>query len=412
MKYTYWAVLLGINLLLAGCLLDSKQDGDLVDANAYPHGVKAQPLLREIWIFGADNIYPRELAQRFDEAALRRLEKQLRRNRTVALADVFNPFLDSLGVSHTRLFDRRHQGYYMLRSLFSTRNLDTPKLFTVGVQLNDRDPGRISAVLDGTPAFAAGLKRGYRIVAVDGRPFTSLLQWQREDQVELRVETPSGLRTFTVDTVKQGFQRALANATRASDKVLDCSNGRRVGYFHLWSGTNDVFLQALKASVKRANEMQLDGYVLDLRDGFGGAWWRYLDPFFADRSEYFSYVTLDAKGVSDQYPAPSQDNPHAWAGPLAVIINGGTRSGKESLAFQFKQSGRATLFGSTTSGAFTAGLGTFAERDVNYLLYLAVAERRLNGEVIEGVGVAPDVPVEQSVGEDAELAAALSHLSC
>ena len=41
-------------------------------AAEYPQGVEALPLLREIWRYGAENIYPRHLAERFDEITLAR----------------------------------------------------------------------------------------------------------------------------------------------------------------------------------------------------------------------------------------------------------------------------------------------------------------------------------------------------
>lgn len=376
----------------------------------YPQGPQALPLLHEIWNFSVENIYPATLAERFDLGTLRQLEHKLRSAENAALADVLNPFLESLGVSHTRFYDRRHQSYYMLRSMFSTHDLDEPKLYTIGVQLNDNDPGAVRAVLEGSPAAAVGIQRGDRITAVDGVPFESLLQWQRAGSTRLTIETASVQRNVKLNPVRQGFHRALARATAASERVIECSN-RRVGYLHLWSGTHDVFLGTLTDAVADAQRTELDGFILDLRDGYGGAWFEYLDPFFSNRDKYF-VATHYSRGE----PAASRAEPHrnseAWNGPLAVIINGGTRSGKEALAFQFKKSGRARLFGTTTWGAFTGGLGAFTERDVNYILYLSVQETRLDGTVIEGAGVSPHVVVPEEAGDDAPLSAAVDHLAC
>lgn len=207
-----------------------------------------------------------------------------------------------------------------------------------------------------------------------------------------------------------GFHRALANATRDSSEVLVCGE-RSMGYLHLWSGTDTVFLGILKDSVANAHKLGHDGFILDLRDGYGGAWWDYLDPFHPDRSEYFGFTTRNAQGTSDIMRPDPQVNSDAWTGPLVVIINEGTRSGKESLAYQLKKGERATLFGSTTAGAFTSGRGVFADR-ADYMLYLSVQEILLDGTVIEGVGVSPDVVVAEESGVDAPLAAALNHLGC
>jgi carboxyl-terminal processing protease len=194
--------------------------------------------------------------------------------------------------------------------------------------------------------------------------------------------------------------------------VHECSGDRRIAYVHLWAGTHDTFLDLLRATIDDARAEDLDAFILDLRDGYGGAWWPYLDPFFPDRERYFATVNHDAEGASEPMRAEPQRNPLAWTRPMAVIINGGTRSGKESLAFQFKKTGRATLLGTTTAGAFTGGLGAFADRDGGYILYLAVQEMRLDDTAIEAVGVSPDIVVADAPEGDPPLAAALDHLGC
>lgn len=57
-------------------------------------------------------------------------------------------------------------------------------------------------------------------------------------------------------------------------------------------------------------------------------------------------------------------------------------------------------------------IGAFADLDSDYFLYLAVYEFRLDQQVIEGVGVAPDVFMPDSGANDAPLRAALKYLGC
>ena len=399
-----------IAVMLIVCFACKAQEPAERQMAGYPHGPDALPLLREVWTFNAENIYPAGLADRFDDMTLTRFEENLRSSDDAALADILNPFLDSLGVSHTRFYDRRHQAYYLLRSLFATSEIDAPKLHTIGVHLDDDEPGLILSVMEGSPAAAGGVRRGEKIVAVDGLAFRSLLQWQRDGPVRLTIENQSRQREIALEPVRQSFHRALAEATIASRRVMDCE-GRRIGYLHLWSGTHEVFLNTLNDAVLSAVDAGLDGFVLDLRDGYGGAWYPYLDPFFPNREDYFVATTFSRDGQFALTAEP-QDNSRAWNGPLAVIINGGTRSGKESLAYQFSKSGRARLFGSTTSGAFTGGLGAFVEREEDFVLYLSVSETKLDGTAIEGTGVSPDTRVPDDPYHDAPLAAALNHLGC
>jgi carboxyl-terminal processing protease len=75
----------------------------------------------------------------------------------------------------------------------------------------------------------------------------------------------------------------------------------------------------------------------------------------------------------------------------ALLINGGTRSGKETVAYGVKAHGLAKLVGERTGGAVVFGQ-PFCLKDGS-LLYLAVTDARVDGVRLEGHGVEPDVPV-------------------
>jgi carboxyl-terminal processing protease len=197
----------------------------------------------------------------------------------------------------------------------------------------------------------------------------------------------------------------------------------RIGYLHLWTGTGDDGAERFHAAV--ASLAETDALILDLRGGFGGAWYEHLDPFFANREGFFAYTVINRKG-STVYQPEAHVTAAPYERPMAVLINEGTRSGKEAVAFQFKKSGRAALIGTTTEGAFSAGKGLFVDDVGPLLYYLAVAEYRLDGQRIEGVGVEPDLVVPFPVvapreasrkdsaadgREDPQLAAALEYLS-
>lgn len=88
----------------------------------------------------------------------------------------------------------------------------------------------------------------------------------------------------------------------------------------------------------------------------------------------------------------AQSNPGSYLGRMAVLIDDGSRSGKEALAYQFKKSKRATLIGTSTPGYFSGGGLFFLDQPKDYFLYLCVRrDSKLDGVEIEGVGVAPHV---------------------
>jgi carboxyl-terminal processing protease len=94
-----------------------------------------------------------------------------------------------------------------------------------------------------------------------------------------------------------------------------------------------------------------------------------------------------------------------WRKPVVMLVNQGSRSGKEILAYGFKKYGIGTLVGTKTAGAVVGGRA-FLLDDGN-LLYLAVVDVLVNGERLEGKGVIPDVevpfPLEYARGKDPQI---------
>ena len=97
-----------------------------------------------------------------------------------------------------------------------------------------------------------------------------------------------------------------------------------------------------------------------------------------------------------------------WRKPVAMLVNGGTRRGKEVLAYGFKKYPLGELIGTRTEGAvlaataFRIGSGLLAVEDV-----------RVGGERLEGVGVTATIEVqaEAAPADDPKLSHAVAVLS-
>ena len=102
-----------------------------------------------------------------------------------------------------------------------------------------------------------------------------------------------------------------------------------------------------------------------------------------------------------------------WRRPAALLINGGTRSGKEILAYGFKKYRFGEVIGTSTTKAVLAATA-FMMHDGSLLL-LAVDDVRVDDERLEGVGVTPTIEVpfqaDYSAGADPQLARAVEVLS-
>lgn len=86
-----------------------------------------------------------------------------------------------------------------------------------------------------------------------------------------------------------------------------------------------------------------------------------------------------------------------WRKPVAMLVNGGTRSGKEILAYGFKKYRLGEVIGTRTEGAVLAATAFLAGGG---LLLLAVDDVLVDGERLEGVGVTPTIEVEAGTGAD------------
>ena len=99
-----------------------------------------------------------------------------------------------------------------------------------------------------------------------------------------------------------------------------------------------------------------------------------------------------------------------WRKPVAMLVNGGTRSGKEVLAYGFKKYRLGEVIGTRTEGAVLAATAFLIGRG---LLLLAVEDVQVDGDRLEGVGVAPTIEVQSTSGggDDPQLNRAIALLS-
>jgi carboxyl-terminal processing protease len=171
----------------------------------------------------------------------------------------------------------------------------------------------------------------------------------------------------------------------------------------VWSYAGMQYQQVLEREIFSGTLKEADALVFDLRDGWGGAQPHYLDLF----SPVGPTVTMTDRG------GDASVSNVKWRKPVVMLINGGTRSGKEILAYGFKKYGVGELIGTRTAGAVLARRAFLLSDDS--LLLLAVADVHIDGERLEGVGVTPtiEVPfaVEYAQGKDPQLERAIAVLA-
>lgn len=332
------------------------------------------------------------------------------------LSPVINEMLGLLRTSHTNYYTAVEPEYYFLFGIFSTGPLaevaqqrfpegkvqfDSLGLFTRKVD------GKwfVTGVLDGGPAAAAGVHRGNEIVSLNGQPFQPVRALQglaaKGESVRLEVQSspePNSRRTVELKPVTLYPNDAMLAGMERSMRVID-HRGKKIAYVHVWSYAGKQYYERLVKELLQGSFESADALVLDIRDGWGGASPEYLNIFNQRVPQLTSF------GRDQQESAYKTQ----WRKPVALLINSGSRSGKEVLAFGFRKYGIGPVVGERTGGAVSAG--TAIPISDNSLLYLCVSGVRVDGEVLEGIGVAPDHeviwPLPYASAEDPQLQKAL-----
>ncbi len=306
----------------------------------------------------------------------------------------------------------------------------------------DGSPGIETRVLGGqavvteidpsSPAERAGVKRGWVVESVGGKPLGPVIEKLKSDpeihELALERAVHSRLTGVVGGTIKVVFlDGANRQVTRELELVPERGQSARFGNLppmHVFFESKklgntgymrfNMFLDLVRVMSTFGDvvqsDMQCDGLIIDLRGNPGGiggmamgmAGWLVDKPDQRLGTMYMRDATLNFV-----------INPRAevFKGPVAVLVDGGSASTSEIFAEGLKDLGRARVFGTKTAAA---ALPSVFERLPNgdgfqYATANYISE---GGKALEGIGVTPDVEVKLTregllAGHDAVLDAAL-----
>ena len=327
---------------------------------------------------------------------------------------VINQMLSELNTSHTRFYSKLEPAYYQLLGIFNDRGFSKQikkvfpdgKIDYPGIGIFTRDINKktfISAILDNSPAAKAGLKVGDEILAVDGKPYQPIQSFVNTQEVKLSIQRIPNSKSLEIPVTPKKLDpnTLFVEAMKDSVKIIE-RNNKKIGYVHIWSYAGDKYQELLVNEITYGKLKNADSLILDLRDGWGGADPNYLN-IFTEKVPVLTKISRD--GTKQNLDAQ-------WRKPVVMLVNNGSRSGKEILAYGFKKYKLGTLIGTKTAGAVVGG-SPFLLEDGN-LLYLAVVDVLVDGERLEGKGVIPDIEVpftlEYAQGKDPQLEKSLEVL--
>ena len=349
----------------------------------------------EVWRTVRDRFYDPHL-HGLDWSAVREryLPDATRASSEEALAGVTNSMLSDLHASHTRYYTRYEPEYYQLSDIFAgaLRRRGLERAFPggrisypgIGIlsRLDMQRRSVITGVIEGTPAQQAGLFPGDVIVFADGAPFQPVQSFRDKigKEVVLSLRRAGAFMQISATPVDIEPNKMFLDGLKASARIIR-ANGRSIGYVHVWCYAGSVYQRTLEHLLSQSPLNDADALIWDLRDGWGGAIPEYLDLF---NTRAPTMQVTDRNGASEIRNVK-------WRKPVAMLVNGGTRSGKEILAYGFKKYRLGEVIGTRTEGAVLAATAFLIGGG---LLLLAVQDVHVDGERLEGVGVAPTIEVQ------------------
>jgi carboxyl-terminal processing protease len=310
-------------------------------------------------------------------------------------AGAIQGLIDSLGDAHTVYIppEEYQNGFDIISGTFE------------GIGANvDQDPttGEITIVAPfrGSPAEDAGILPGDVILSVDG---ASTDGWSTTDAVnairgpdgtDVVIEVRHSDRSTEEITVTRG---TITIPTVFTHEVKD-EAGEVVpdlAYLEISQFTNET-VEDLRAELTRIRDEGYKGLILDLRRNPGGG---------LDATVSVADMFLDGGTVLTQVDRDGGQTVYSANGggeftdvPVVLLVSNGSASGSEVLAGALRDHGRAQLVGQQTFGK--GSVNHIRELSNGGALYVTIARWLTpNGTLIEGVGLAPDVPIEQTPDE-------------
>ena len=284
------------------------------------------------------------------------------------LQTLFKPFWEAWELVHTQYVDQPVDDLALMQGAISgmlaalgdqhTSYMDPQEFTDANAGLEGSYEG-IGAYVDtsgeyltvispikGSPAEAAGLRPGDKIIAIDGEDMTGIAP----ELARRSVLGPAG-STVALTIVREGedepliFEITRAKIVVASVEHEMLENG--IGYVKL-NTFGDTTSKDMRDALKDIMSNKPRGLILDMRNNGGG--------YLQTAVEVVSQFIPDGVVLIERYGDGSRDTYEAIRGglatdiPLVVLVNEGTASASEIVAGAIQDYERGKLVGMTTFG--------------------------------------------------------------
>lgn len=292
--------------------------------------------------------------------------------------------LEQLNDPYTRFLDPKQ--------FQALTNQTSGELSGIGIRLQiDATTQTLMVVesLENSPASAAGIQRGDRVLAIDGRSTLGMTVQEASQLIQGEVGTQITLRIDHGD--QDAFDLPLTRARIEVPNVTSAlreAGESRIGYIRLTEFSNHAPEQ-MRRAVQNLLNQGADAFVLDLRGNPGGLLQASIDISRMWIDSGAIVRTVNRTGNSQEIMANQTAITQL---PLAVLVDGNSASSSEILTGALMDNQRAIVVGSRTFGkALVQSVHSLS--DGSGLAVTVAHYYTPNGTDISHRGIMPDIQV-------------------
>ncbi|MFY0609106.1 MAG: PDZ domain-containing protein [Candidatus Atelocyanobacterium thalassa] len=305
-----------------------------------------------------------------------------------------NESLKKLGDPYTRFLSP--QEFSMLTSQTSG------ELSGIGIRLAiDRRTSELYVVeaMKSSPAIKAGLKRGDRLIRINGQPTALMTLEQAQEAIFGKLGTEVSLQLSRRD--KGIFQVTLERTQIQIASVsyhLQEEKYHSIGYIKLDEFSSHATEQ-MKQAIHELGKQKVSGFILDLRGNPGGLLFASVNIARLWLEEGKIVSTVDRKGGDQHFSA---NGTSLTSLPLVILVNKWSASASEILTGALKENNRATVIGTTTYGKGTVQ-SVHSLSDGSGLAVTIARYYPASGADINYKGISPDIYLDLTMEQQIRL---------